>query len=258
MAKRRIIPKLLLKKGGYKGLQNVVVRTKNFNSHVEIGEVVSQSKIFQDQLADEIIILKIDSNIHFNELIEISNSISNEIFMPITIGGGIKNIDHIEKLLKNGADKVSLNTIAFENSDLIKIASNYYGSSTIVVCIDYKIDKYGNYNIFINNGNNKLNYNFIDWVKLFEDYGAGELILNCISNDGNQKGLDIKSANLIGEIVKIPIVLSGGCGNTNHFIEGFKKTRANGISTGTFFALKDQNFMQIRSHIFNAGIDIRV
>jgi cyclase len=258
MAKKRIIPKLLLKKGGYKGLQNVVVRTKHFNSKAEIGEVVSQAKIFQDQLADEIIILKIDSNIHFDELIEIGNSISNEIFMPITIGGGIKEISDIEKLLKNGADKVSLNTIAFQKLDLIKTASSYYGSSTIVVCVDYKVDVNGNCSIFINNGNTKLKYNLFDWVKLFEDYGAGELILNCISYDGNQKGLDINTANQIEKLINIPIVLSGGCGNTNHFIEGFKKTNASGITSGTFFAMKDQNFMQIRSHIFNAGIDIRV
>ena len=120
MAKKRLIPKLLLKKGGYQSSQNVVVRTKLFSNPIQIGEVVSQSKIFQDQIADELTILKIDNDINFEELRGIANAIADEIFMPLTMGGGIDSIDKIRQLLSSGADKVALNTHAFENPTLIQ------------------------------------------------------------------------------------------------------------------------------------------
>ena len=257
MAKKRLIPKLLIKKGGYRNSQNIVVRTKSFSNQVQIGEVLSQAKIFQDQIADELLILRIDDNINFNELKKIANMIADEIFMPLTIGGGIDSIEKIQKLLSNGADKVSLNTNAYLNPKLISEAVEIYGSSTIVVSIDYKLNESGKESVFINNGKTHIDINLIDWVKKIEDLGVGEIHLNSINLDGTKYGLDTVTGAKINKICNVPIVISGGCGLAEHFSEGFNNTHVSGISAGTFFALQDQNFIQTRAQILNSGIDIR-
>ena len=257
MAKKRLIPKLLLKKGGYKNTQNVVVRTKNFLNPIQIGEVVSQAKIFQDQIADELVILRIDKNISFENLLQMTNAIADEVFMPITIGGNIDSEEKIKELLSNGADKVSINTEVHRNPNLLRKASHHFGSSTIVVSIDYKIESDGRAIVYSENGTNKTTKNLIEWAKEVERLGAGEILLSCIDRDGTRNGLDLKFASLVKTNVKTPIVLSGGCGLSSHFVEGFSKTGVSGISAGTFFALQDQNFIQTRSQILNAGINIR-
>ena len=257
MAKKRLIPKLLLKKGGYKDSQNVVVRSKCFSSHILIGEVVSQAKIFQDQIADELIILKIDNNLRFQELKNIVNEIADEIFMPLTIGGGIDSISKIRKLLSNGADKVAINSHAFENPNLIREASHYFGSSTIVVSIDYKILPSGEPRVYSKNGKVDTGLNLLYWVKKVEDLGAGEIIICSIDKDGSQIGLDLINTIKVEQITNIPVVASGGCGLSKHFTEGFLKSDVSGISAGTFFALQDQNFIQTRAQILNSGIYIR-
>ena len=257
MAKKRLIPKILLQKGGYKNNQNVVVRTHKFSNPVQTGEVVSQAKIFQDQIADELIILRIDNEISKNELLDISNNIANEIFMPLTIGGGIDNLFFIEELLKNGAVKVSINSSAIKNPNIIKEASYNFGVSTVVASVDYKTNSSGESTVFSNNGKYDTKINLLEWIKKIENYGAGEILLCSIDNDGTRNGLDINTSKEVRNSVSIPVVISGGCGRGSHFVEGFLDTDVSGISAGTFFALQDQNFIQIRSHIINSGINIR-
>lgn len=258
MAKKRIIPKLLVKKGGYNNSQNVVVRTNKFSNHIQTGEVKSQAKIFQDQIADEIIILFIDKSYSLKEKVIIIDQIADEIFMPITVGGGIKSIEEIKLLLSNGADKISINSNALVNKDLIRQASLSYGKSTIVISIDYKVNAKGIAKVFSNNGQKSTNIDLIEWVKEVESMGAGEINLTSILNDGCRKGLDLQIVKKIQDITNIPVVASGGCGLGSHFIDGFKYTGISGISAGTFFALQDQNFIQIRSQIKNSSINIRV
>lgn len=257
MAKKRLIPKLLLQKGGYRNSQNVVVRTNKFSNPIPIGEVVSQAKIFQDQIADELIILRINNSISFNELISIANTIADEIFMPLTIGGGIDSIEKIKALLKNGADKISINTYAIDNPKLIQEASYNFGSSTIVVSIDYKINIDKKITVFTQNGRNDTFMDLIEWVKKVEKLGAGEILLSSIEKDGTLSGLDLKVAKEVQSHVNIPIVISGGCGLATHFSEGFNKTNVSGISAGNFFSLQDQNLIQTRAQISNSGVDIR-
>lgn len=257
MAKKRLIPKLLLQRGGYRNSQNVVVRTNKFSNPIPTGEVVSQAKIFQDQVADELIILRINNSISFDELISIANAIADEIFMPLTIGGGIDSIEKIKALLKNGADKISINTYAFDNPKLIQEASYSFGSSTIVVSIDYKINIDEKRTVFTHNGRKDTFMDLIEWVKKVEKLGAGEILLSSIEKDGTLSGLDLKVANEVQSHVDIPIVISGGCGLATHFSEGFNKTNVSGISAGNFFSLQDQNFIQTRAQISNSGVDIR-
>ena len=246
-----------MQKGGYQNSQNVVVRTKSFSNPTQIGEVVSQSKIFQDQIADELTILKIDDNIHFEELKDIANAIADEIFMPLTIGGGIDSINKIRQLLSSGADKIALNTHAFENPTLIHEASQNFGSSTIVVSIDYKVSLSGEAIVYIQNGKKETGVNLLDWASKAQTLGAGELFVCSIDKDGSRTGLDIAYGKMLQELVNIPVVISGGCGLSKHFTDGFLKTNVSGISAGTFFALQDQNFIQTRAQIKNSGINIR-
>lgn len=238
-----------------------MVNTISFNHSFEIGEPVSQAKIYQSQAADELIFLDIDAHKHQNtrQLIEIVRNAANEIFMPFTVGGGINNVDTIRELLLNGADKISINTAAFENKNFISKAADCFGSQCIIVSIDYSkktID--GKYKVFLKGGSIETKMDPIEYAVEAEKFGAGEILLTSIDQDGSQNGLDIDMTKQISKEVSIPVITSGGCGKANHFIQGFNEGEASGVAAGTFFSNQDQNLMQTRAHIANAGIPIRV
>jgi len=260
MAKKRIIPKLQLMKSNFENDLISLVTTEKFNKIVEVGDPTSQAKIYEAQLADELILIDIGrykGRQNHGFLIDILRMVSKEVFLPLTIGGGVNSIEDIRTLLNNGADKVSINSSIVQNPQLLTDAVNAYGSSTIVVSIDYKPDKNGVNSIYTEGGLNKKSICPIDWSKEVENLGAGELLLTNIDHDGSSKGLDINTLKIICENSKIPVIISGGCGNASHFIQGFKECRADGIAAGTFFSFQDQNPMQTRGHIQNAGFNIR-
>ena len=238
-----------------------MVNTISFEHASEIGEPVSQAKIYQSQAADELIFLDIDANKYQNtkQLIEIVRSAATEIFMPFTVGGGIKNTDTIRELLLNGADKVSINTAAFKDKKLIRESADRFGSQCIVVGIDYSKKTKDNRNkVFIEGGSIETETDPLVYAIEAEKQGAGEILLTSIDMDGSQSGLDNEMTNLISSAVSIPVITSGGCGKASHFIQGFDEGKASAVAAGTFFSNKDQNLMQTRAHIANAGIPIRV
>jgi cyclase len=259
MSKKRLIPKLQLSTASYNPQKMVLVITKQFNRGAEIGDAVSQAKIYQDQISDELIIVNIDRHEKdINKLSEIINKLSHEIFMPITVGGGVTTIEDFRILLANGADKISINTAAVKTPSFITAASEKFGAQCVVVSIDYKKDENGEYWVYINGGQEKTDLDPVKWAKKAEELGAGEILLTCIDRDGTRSGLEINVTRMVSETVSIPVITSGGCGLAAHFIEGFLKGKADAVSAGTFFALRDQSFMQTRSHIKNAGINIRI
>lgn len=236
----------------------VLVNTILYDKINEIGDPVSQAKIYQSQVVDELIFLDLDAReLSRSPNHNIIKSASEEIFMPFCVGGGVNSIDDFDLLLKNGADKVSVNTGAFLNPDLIKESSELYGSQCVVVSIDYSQDKDGSYYVYINGGKKKTLKNPIEWAVESEKYGAGEILLTSIDRDGTGKGIDIDLTKQIVNAVNIPVITSGGCGLASHFTQTFIETNVSGISAGTFFSMRDQNPMQTRSHIKNAGVDIR-
>lgn len=259
MSKNRLIPKLQLKPASYNINKLVLVVTRQFGDVIEIGDPVSQSKIFQDQASDELIFVNIDKeNKHeINALAAVINKVSQEIFMPLTVGGGVTSIEDFRLLLSNGADKIAINSSAIENPDLITAAAQKYGSQCVVVSIDYKKDQDGIYFVFKNGGQTKTELNPINWAKQVEELGAGELLITSIENDGMKGGLDLFMTQQIVDAVNIPVITSGGCGLSKDFSDGFLIGKASAVSAGTFFAHRDQNFMQTRSHILNAGVNIR-
>ena len=257
MLKKRLIPKLLLR---FKGENKtpILVTSYKYLHHKTIGNPISQAKIYEAQSADELVMLNIDSlDLQHNTFVlDYLKKFSENIFMPLTFGGGVKSLNSFHLLLNSGADKISINTNAILNPNLVTEAAKNFGSQCVVISIDFKkVDK--NYEVFKNKGKEKTGLKLIDWAKKVEDLGAGEIILTDVDCDGTGLGLNIEVAELISNSVKIPVIISGGCGLAKHFIDCFKKTKIEGVAAGNFFLNKDQNIFQTRSQILNNGILLR-
>jgi cyclase len=259
MSRKRLIPKLQLTTSFHNPNKLVVVITKQFNERIEIGDPVSQAKIFQDQTADELIFLNIDGDkSNINKLSQVIRKVSEEIFMPLTVGGGVSTEEDFRTLLANGADKISINTKAVEKPEFIREASDKYGAQCVVVSIDYKLDEGGNYRVYTNSGTFLSKYNPVEWAILAESYGAGELMITCIDHDGMRNGLELEIPKAIARSVSIPVICGGGCGLAEHFSNAFIEARVDAVCAGSFFAHRDQNLIQTRAQILNAGVDIRI
>lgn len=257
MLKKRLIPKLLLKKDTNSKSGFIFLTSNKFNRYKIVGDPISQSKIYESQKADELIILFIDTDKKYDEKkIKILNMISKEIFMPLTIGGGINNLKIAELILEQGADKISLNTVLFENFELIKKLSIRFGSQAIVASIDY-IKRDDTYYIYNNKTKKFIKLNLLSFIKKIENAGCGEILLTNVHHDGTSLGLDVKLAKHICKEINIPIIISGGCGKAIHIVNAFKNTCIEAVSAGTFFAFQDQNLLQARSQVKNSGINLR-
>jgi imidazole glycerol-phosphate synthase subunit HisF len=260
MLKHRLIPKLQMKCGQFgRSSKMVLVTTKQYQETMEIGSPVSQAKIYEAQAADELIFLDIEADIHQrNIILDVITKASEEIFMPITIGGGVRNIDDFRLLLSHGADKISINTSAIENPELISQSSSIFGSQCVVVSIDYAKEPDGSFRVWGRGGKLPSNWDPVSWAIEVERLGAGEILLTSIDRDGMRQGLDIEVTRKVVESISIPVITSGGCGLASHFVEGFISGRASAVAAGTYFSLKDENIMQTRSQIRNAGVPIRM
>ncbi len=237
----------------------VLVTTIQFNGAVEIGEPVSQAKIYEAQAADELIFLDLDASSENREpFTDVIRKAAEEIFMPFTVGGGVRCIEDFRKLLSNGADKVSINTAAVENPGLINRASDMFGAQCVVLSIDSRKKDDGRYSVWVRGGKAETSLDPVEWAVEGEKRGAGEILLTSIDRDGTRRGLDIEITRRVAENVTVPVITSGGCGLTSHFIEGFIKGQADAVSAGTYFCFKDENPMQTRSQIKNAGIPVRL
>lgn len=260
MLKKRLIPKLQLKakRIGSRNMM-VLVTTVQFEKSFEIGDPVSQAKIYEAQAADELIFLDLDASIdNRHAMIEVIRRAAKEIFMPFTVGGGVKTLEDFQSLLLNGADKVSVNTGAVEDPELLRKASDMFGSQCVVSSIDYRKSDDGYYRVWIRGGKEMTKLDPVEWAIECEKLGAGEILLTSIDRDGTRQGLDIQLTKWIVDSVSIPVITSGGCGLTSHFVEGYLLGKADAVSSGTYFCFKDENPMQTRAQIKNAGIPIRL
>ena len=251
MLKNRIIPCLDVKNGR-------VVKGINFLDLKDAGDPVEQAKIYSDGGADEICFLDITaSNENRETIFDVVKRTSENCFVPLTVGGGVRSLEDINKLLVSGADKVSINTAAVNNINLIKESSKKFGSQCIVVAIDAK-QKNDRWEIYTHGGRIKTGIDALDFAKKMEDSGAGELLITSMDRDGTQKGYDI---NLIVEIekkVNIPIIASGGVGTLEHLFEGIKYGKASAVLAASIFHYGTYSIQEAKQYLDSKGIPVRI
>ena len=251
MLKKRIIPCLDVKNGR-------VVKGINFVDLKDAGDPVEQAKIYSDGGADEICFLDITASNENRAIIyEVVEKTSKKCFVPLTVGGGIRSVEDIYKLLNCGADKVSINTAAVENSKVVIDSSKKFGSQCIVVAIDAKKD--GNtWEVFTHGGRNKTGINVIDFAKKMEDSGAGELLVTSMDRDGTQVGYDIELMSKISSTVNIPTIASGGVGNLDHLVDGIKLGKASAVLAASIFHYGKYSIKEAKEYLISKDVPIRI
>ncbi|MDB2527430.1 imidazole glycerol phosphate synthase subunit HisF [Candidatus Pelagibacter bacterium] len=251
MLKNRIIPCLDVKNGR-------VVKGINFVDLKDAGDPVEQAKIYSDGGADEICFLDITaSNENRNTIYEVVRKTSEKCFVPLTVGGGVRSVEDINKLLNCGADKVSINTAAVQNSDVIIESSKKFGSQCIVVAIDAKKNN-EKWEVFTHGGRNKTGIDALDFAKKMEDCGAGELLVTSMDRDGTQVGYDIDLMSKISTIVNIPIIASGGVGNLDHLVDGIEKGKASAVLAASIFHYGKHSIKEAKEYLDSKGIPVRI
>ena len=251
MLKNRIIPCLDVKNGR-------VVKGINFVDLKDAGDPVEQAKIYSDGGADEICFLDITaSNENRNTIYDVVKKTSKKCFVPLTVGGGVRSIDDISKLLNCGADKVSINTAAVNDKQVVINSSKKFGSQCIVVAIDAK--KNGDmWEIYTHGGRNKTGINAIRFAKEMEKCGAGELLVTSMDRDGTQVGYDIDLMLKISSTVNIPVIASGGVGNLDHLVDGIKLGNASAVLAASIFHYGKYSVKQAKEYLDSKGIPVRI
>ena len=251
MLKNRIIPCLDVKNGR-------VVKGINFVDLQDAGDPVEQAKIYSDGGADEICFLDITaSNENRDTIYKVVKETSKKCFVPLTVGGGVRNVEDINKLLNCGADKVSINTAAVQDANVVVESSKKFGSQCIVVAIDAK--KNGDkWDVYTHGGRNNSGLDTLDFAKKMEDSGAGELLVTSMDRDGTQIGYDIDLMKKISSIVNIPLIASGGVGNLDHLAEGIKAGNASAVLAASIFHYGKHSVIEAKEYLNSKGIPVRI
>jgi imidazole glycerol-phosphate synthase subunit HisF len=262
MANHRIIPVILLKNGR-------VVQSKNFKRHQVLGNPSSIVGRFSNWNADELIYLDIsrDQNYDLNRddlnfenrgsILEIIHDFSKCSFMPLTIGGGIKTIQDVEDRLRAGADKVTINTEAYNSPQLISDCAKIFGSQCIVVSIDAKKIKPETWEVFVDFGKKATGITPEDWAKKMEDMGAGEILINSIDRDGQGRGYDLELVSNVVKATTLPVVAMGGAGAPEHFSEMIDYAAPSGIAASNIFQYTENAVFEINSYLHKSGYNVR-
>ena len=261
MKKKRLIPVLLLKNG-------FIVQSRNFKRHQNLGNPITAVKRLSEWASDELIYLDISKDDNYdlkrddlyfknlNSFLKIIEETSKKTFMPITVGGKIKNLKDIEDRLKVCADKVSINSRGFEDKKLIAESAKEFGSQCIVSSIDTKLID-DEHLVFIHGGKTNTNVTVEDWVKKVQDLGAGEIFLNSIDKDGSGSGYDEKLIEKINTIVKVPLIICGGVGSYEDFEKGLKYDVVDAVAAANFFHYKDQSVYFSKQYLYEKNLNIR-
>jgi cyclase len=251
MLKNRIIPCLDVKNGR-------VVKGINFVDLKDAGDPVEQAKIYSDGGADEICFLDITaSNENRDNIYEVVERTSKKCFVPLTVGGGVRGVNDINKLLNCGADKVSINTAAVRNPEIIIESSKKFGSQCIVVAIDAK-KKNDKWEVFTHGGRNNTKIDALEFAKKMEDSGAGEILITSMDRDGTQVGYDIDLMLKISSKVNIPVIASGGVGNLDHLVDGIKFGGASAVLAASIFHYGKHSVKEAKEYLDSKGIPVRI
>ena len=251
MFTKRIIPCLDIDKGR-------VVKGKSFINLKDAGDPKTLSKFYYDEGADELVFLDITAS-HENRktIIDVVEKVSSEVFIPLTVGGGIRNISNISELLYAGADKVSINTAAIENPDLIQDSASKFGSQCIVVAIDAKRVK-SSWNVFTYGGRNDTGLDVIEWAKKCVDYGAGEILLTSMDMDGNKKGYDVELLYEVSSKVSVPVIASGGAGKIEDLYDAIIIGSSDAVLAASIFHYGEISIKEVKQFFKSKGIPVRL
>ncbi len=251
MLNKRIIPCLDVKDGK-------VVKGINFVGIKDVGDPVECAKMYNEQGADEIVFLDITATYEARKtIVDIVRDTAKEVFVPLTVGGGISTIDDFSTLLRAGADKVSVNSAAIKNPMLIKEAADKFGSQCVVVAIDGKKMDDGSYHVFIAGGRIDTGVDVIEWAKKACELGAGEILLTSMDADGTKQGFDHDMLNAVCKVVNVPVIASGGCGCLEHFSELFEQTDSDAALAASLFHYRELTVGEVKEHLREKNIPVR-
>lgn len=250
MLTKRIIPCLDVKEGR-------VVKGVSFVSLRDAGDPVELARFYDKQGADELVFLDISASHEGKEtMVEVVKTVATELSIPFTVGGGIRTLDDIKRMLRAGADKVSLNTAALDRPELIKEGADYFGSQCIVVAIDAKKNG-GSWDVYTHGGRNKTEWDAVEWAKRSVELGAGELLLTSMDKDGQKDGFDLKMIEAVREAVEVPVIASGGAGNREHFAEVFEEVDADAALAASIFHYKETSIAEVKDYLKTKGVNVR-
>jgi cyclase len=253
---RRIIPCLDVTGGR-------VVKGVQFVNLIDAGDPVEVAAAYNEQGADEVTFLDITASSDNREtMLDVVKKTAETVFIPLTVGGGVRNLDNIRDLLKAGADKVSINTAAVDRPEFVKEASQRFGSQCIVVAIDAKRAPGQEgalaWEVYIHGGRTPTGIDAVEWASLMEDYGAGEFMLTSMDKDGTKDGYDLELTRTIADLVDIPVIASGGVGNLEHMYDGFVEGGASAVLAASIFHFKEYTVGEAKEYLQGRGVPMRI
>lgn len=251
MLAKRIIPCLDVKDGR-------VVKGINFLNLVDAGDPVEQAKYYDEQGADELVYLDITASHEKREImLDVVRRTSEQVFMPLTVGGGVRTPEDAQLLLKSGADKVTMNTAAVLNPQLIQQCSERFGAQATVLAIDAKYNHNGHWQVYIYGGRKPVQRDALEWAREAEERGAGEILLTSMDRDGTQDGFDLDLTRTISKAVSIPVIASGGCGAVQHFFDVFEAGAADAALAASIFHYRKNSIEQVKQYLTERNIHVR-
>jgi cyclase len=251
MLKVRVIPCLDVKDGR-------VVKGVNFVDLRDAGDPVEQAQVYDREGADELCFLDITASSDNRDIIlDVVARTAEACFMPLTVGGGVRTLDDIRRLLLAGADKVSINTAAVQTPEFVREAAEKFGSQCIVVAIDAKATGTGSWEVFTHGGRNPTGLDAVEWAKRMEAYGAGEILLTSMDRDGTKSGFDVALTRAIADAVSIPVIASGGVGTLDHMVAGVREGHASAVLAASIFHFGEHSIAETKEHMAAAGVAVR-
>ncbi len=252
MLAKRIIPCLDVTAGR-------VVKGTNFVDLRDAGDPIEIARRYDEQGADEVTFLDITASSDQRDIIlHIVEACAEQVFIPLTVGGGVRKVEDVRRLLNAGADKVSMNTAAVNDPELVFNAASKVGSQCIVVAIDAKQTAPGQWHVFTHGGRNDTGLDAVDWAKRVEKLGAGEILLTSMDRDGTKNGFDLALTRAVADAVGIPVIASGGVGNLQHLADGVSEGRADAVLAASIFHFGEYTVRQAKEYMAARGIEIRL
>ena len=251
MLTKRIIPCLDIKNGK-------VVKEVNFVGLKYVGDPIDLAKRYDEQCADEVVFLDITASYEERDIIkDLIERGAKELTIPLAVGGGIRTLDDFRMILASGADKVSINSAAINNPNLIKEAANEFGVQCVVVAIDAKKRDGGGYDVYVKGGRENTGIDLIEWVTKCQELGAGEILLTSMDADGTKAGYDLEMINAVCDVVDIPVIASGGCGSIQDIVDVFEKTNCDAALVASLFHFGEATVEDVRKELRKHNINVR-